>query len=234
MLKIRKQQKELIDDYGLAGEDLRQNLDEFIFFNYWFGGKHTLLKALNKVYRRYQTTVSTQELIIADLGCGAGDLLQATYQWAKIKKIPVKLTGIDVNAFIIAYAMNKFKVPACDYQVGNILTTKVPQEIDIACLNSVCHHFNNEELIRLLRQLKVDTKMVIIINDLRRNYIAYLAVKWLTRLFNFSNLTRNDAPLSVLKAFRKHELKKILNDAGIYSYQISRSWAFRWQIIIWC
>jgi hypothetical protein len=45
-------------------------------------------------------------------------------------------------------------------------------------------------------------------------------------------MVKYDAPLSVLRAFRKKELIGILQAAGITRYTLRWMWAFRWQIIV--
>jgi hypothetical protein len=46
-----------------------------------------------------------------------------------------------------------------------------------------------------------------------------------------SSMVKYDAPLSVLRAFRKKDLKEILTQAGIKKFSIQWKWAFRWQVV---
>jgi hypothetical protein len=43
-----------------------------------------------------------------------------------------------------------------------------------------------------------------------------------------------DAPLSVLRAFKKRELISVLAQAGVEKYSLKWKWAFRWQLVIEC
>jgi hypothetical protein len=72
----------------------------------------------------------------------------------------------------------------------------------------------------------------IVVNDLHRHWLAYHAIKILTRLFSKSAMVKYDAPLSVLRGFTRGELADILKKAGIVQYTLKWKWAFRWQIII--
>ncbi|HZK64528.1 MAG TPA: SAM-dependent methyltransferase, partial [Puia sp.] len=58
------------------------------------------------------------------------------------------------------------------------------------------------------------------------------AIRILTALFSRSYLVKNDAPLSVLRGFKKNDLVAILDKAGIRDYSIRWQWAFRWLIIV--
>jgi hypothetical protein len=81
-------------------------------------------------------------------------------------------------------------------------------------------------------QLKHQAQLAIIINDIHRHPLAYYSIKWLTYFFSRSYLVKNDAPLSVLRAFRRSELKNLFKAAGFLRYQLRWQWAFRWQAIL--
>jgi hypothetical protein len=72
--------------------------------------------------------------------------------------------------------------------------------------------------------------MGFIINDLQRNYFAYYGIKILTTILNGSSLVRNDAPLSVWRAFHKHELTTLLAEANISDFEVEWKWAFRYLV----
>jgi hypothetical protein len=42
---------------------------------------------------------------------------------------------------------------------------------------------------------------------------------------------KNDAPLSVLRGFKKREWRLLFRHAGIDHYELKWNWAFRWLII---
>jgi hypothetical protein len=55
----------------------------------------------------------------------------------------------------------------------------------------------------------------------------------LTQLFSKSPMVKHDSKVSVLRSFKRSELKKLLSLAGINNYTIKWMWAFRWQVIIY-
>ena len=157
-------------------------------------------------------------------------------QWAKSCQLTIQLTGIDANPFMINDANNKSRTAGnIEYINTNIFSPEFSQmQFDIITINSVCHHFKDASLITLFRQLASQARLAVIINELHRHWLSYYGIKWITRIFNFSYLTKHDAPLSVLRAFRKKELIDILKQSQLNSYQINWAWAFRWVAIIWC
>ena len=224
-----------MDDLSLSGEELQKNLDELEYTNNWFGSKKLLINALNEIYKKYSSDFKNKRIVIGDLGCGSGDLLMAINHWAKAKKVNVELIGFDANPYMIQYANKKYGSHSnIKYQVIDIFSHEFKEmQFDIITISSLCHHFSEKHLITLYKQLIMQARLAIIINDLHRHWISYYTIKYLSKFLKFSYLAKHDGSLSVWRAFRKQELVRLLNSAKITSYKIRWRWAFRWEIIIW-
>jgi 2-polyprenyl-3-methyl-5-hydroxy-6-metoxy-1,4-benzoquinol methylase len=148
----------------------------------------------------------------------------------------VLLTGIDANPHIVDYAKNHSgDFTNIKFEALNIFSKEfLSRNFDIAIATLFLHHFSDEELIQFFAALKEKAKVGIIVNDIHRHPLAYYFIKWLTSLFSKSRMVKYDAPLSVLRAFKRNELKIILEKAGIKNYELRWRWAFRWQLIIFC
>ena len=107
-----------------------------------------------------------------------------------------------------------------------------PSKPDIIFSSLFCHHFTEPELIQMLRWMRNNSRYGFFINDLHRHPFAYHSIRILTSLFSKSYLVKNDAPLSVLRGFKKKELEELLKKAGITDYSIKWKWAFRWLVIV--
>ncbi len=239
--KTRSYKKELMDDLNLASEDLKKNLDELEFINTTLGGYKVLTSALNSLYQENKITTNQNHqenqkfVTLADIGSGGGDTLREIAKWFDKKNIKAKLIGIDANDFMIHYAQNKSQnFPQISYEKLNVfdIDAKNENKYDWATMSLFCHHFTDEELISIFKNVLKLTSKGFIINDLHRNPIAYYSIYFLTRLFNGSYLVKNDAPLSVLRGFKKQELIVLLEKAGIKNYRIKWQWAFRFQVIV--
>lgn len=230
MFEKRATDAELMDDHTLASDQLHDNLIELEYFNRKFGSIKLLIQALNLIKRRF----SQDKIIIADFGCGGGDMLLAMNQWAVSKKIAVELYGFDVNPFMINFAKKQAHAfPHISFDTMDILAIPLTKKFDVICLNSICHHFSDEEMIALLKRVSQQANVAVIINDLHRHWLSYLFIKIFSYLRRFTDLVKHDAPLSILRAFRKEELHHLLEKAEIQNYQIRWVWPFRWKIIIW-
>jgi 2-polyprenyl-3-methyl-5-hydroxy-6-metoxy-1,4-benzoquinol methylase len=230
MLKQRSDKPELMDDLTLSGEELYRNLEELEVINTWLGGYKVVLDALERLLRDY----SGPPLRIADVGCGAGDTMRSMAKWARRKKIPLQLTGIDANDFMVQFARRRCGgFPEIRVEQHDVFADSFQQQhYDIIVCSLFCHHFTDEQLVRMFRQLYRQAGIAVIINDLHRHWFAYHSIKLLTRLFSDSYLVKNDAPLSVWRAFRREELEKLVQEAGVDMYSLRWMWAFRWQLLL--
>jgi len=229
----RSGEVEIMDDLTCSGEIVDQTLKELDFINKWLGGNPITLDGINHLLAN-SNVVPPHYLHIADIGCGSGDMLKQIAVILSNKNIPFKLTGIDANPNIIAYAEKNSRFNnAIAFQTDNIFQESFrSRSFDIVTATLFLHHFTKEELVGILRALNKMVKVGIVINDLHRHPLAYYSIRLLTRLFSKSDMVKFDAPLSVLRGFTKHEWQEILSAADIKTYSIKWKWAFRWQIII--
>jgi 2-polyprenyl-3-methyl-5-hydroxy-6-metoxy-1,4-benzoquinol methylase len=218
---------EIMDDLNCSGEVVHQTLRELEFINAWLGGNAVTLSGLDTLISDQHTT-----LTIADLGCGSGDVLRIIAR--RFFKNKLQLTGIDANPHIIAFARkNTHDAPLINYQTLNILFDEFrKQQYDVITATLFLHHFTTKQLVEIFSNLRKQAIVGIVVNDLHRHWLAYHAIKILTRLFSKSAMVKYDAPLSVLRGFTRGELADILKKAGIVQYTLKWKWAFRWQIII--
>ncbi len=233
MFEKRSYQAELIDELTLGGDVMAQTMRELKFINKWLGGNAVTTRGLDQLYKKFISRNHTKILRIADIGCGGGDMLILIAKWARKRKINVQLTGIDANDYTIDYAKkNTSQYPEISYQTLDVFSPQFRKlSFDIVTCTLFCHHFKDEQLIRLFSQLHKQTKIGVVINDLHRHWLAYHSIKYLTQWFSRSYLVKNDAKLSVLRAFSKEDILKIFSHTDYNSIQINWKWAFRWQVL---
>jgi 2-polyprenyl-3-methyl-5-hydroxy-6-metoxy-1,4-benzoquinol methylase len=227
MFSQRSYKKELLDADDIPKEDLFQNLKELDTINALLGGYNISFKALSKLLTKNKTYT------VVDIGSGGGDTLKRIYKWSKTQNYNLRLFGIDLKQTCINYSESnnpnsEIKFICDDYK--NIYKHLPKADIIHACL--FCHHLTNEEIIELI-QFAQANQSTLIINDLERNAVAYYSIKFLTKLFSKSYLVKNDAPLSVLRGFKKKEWETIIKASGAKNYSIIYKWAFRHEVIIY-
>ncbi len=223
---------EIMDDLDCKGEVVDQTLRELDFINQWLGGNAVTLNGLNKLLGEANPQ---KNISICDLGCGSGEMLRLIARQAKQKGRNVSLVGIDANTSITTFAEKHTREHEnIHFESLNIFSNEFQQrKFDVVLATLFFHHFDDTELITFFEQLKTQVSIGIVINDIHRHSLAYHSIRLFTKFFSKSSMVKYDAPLSVLRAFKKKELINILEKAGIKDYSLKWKWAFRWQIIVY-
>ncbi len=232
MLEQRSYQKELLDQDDIPFDDIRQNMKELDKVNSLLGGHKVSCKGAGMFLRRIIEL--KRPVHIAEIGCGGGDNLLALQKFFKKNNVACKFTGIDIKPECIAYAIKKNRAldatwVISDYRSVQWLGGNKP---DIIFSSLFCHHFTDPELIEQLRWMRANSYFGFFINDLHRHPVAYYSIKCLTTVFSRSYLVKNDAPISVMRGFKKEEWKNLLHKAGINRFKISSEWAFRYLVYV--
>jgi 2-polyprenyl-3-methyl-5-hydroxy-6-metoxy-1,4-benzoquinol methylase len=221
----RSTEIEIMDDLDCHGPVVDQTLRELEFINRWLGGNDVTLQGV-----RHLAEGATGSISIADLGCGGGDMLKLIADIGRRKGIPMQLTGIDANPNIIAFARNNCSdYPEIKFETVDIFSAEFQsRSYDIVTGTLFYHHFTSEQLTAFFSQLRRQVRIGFVFNDIHRHWLAYHSIHLLTRIFSKSSMVQYDAPLSVLRAFRKAELQAIFRHADV-PVTLRWKWAFRWQ-----
>lgn len=224
----RSYESELLDAPNIPKELLFKNLRELDIVNRTLGGHAITLSGIKKL-----VTDRNKTYHIIDIGCGGGDAMKQIALWARSKNYKVRLTGVDMNADCIDFMRTACKdFPEIDGIVMDYRDyLKTNAEVDIVHCSLFCHHLKDDELIELFQLMNKYARIGFVINDLQRHWFAYHSIKFLTRLLYGSSLVKNDAPLSVLRGFRKSELNGLLLKAGTNNFSVRWKWAFRYLIL---
>ena len=203
---------ELLDEPRHDARVLEQSLGHVAAVNRWLGGARALLQHAAPLFERGRTTR------VLDVGTGSADLPRKLVEWARAHDMPVAVTATDLHP-----QMREIASAACrDYPeiaIGEADALHLPfaeNAFDFATLSLTLHHFDEPDQITILRELaRVSTKAVIV-NELKRTRLNYVGAKLLGLTFWRGNpLTRHDGPLSVLRAFTRHELEQLCAAAGL-------------------
>jgi 2-polyprenyl-3-methyl-5-hydroxy-6-metoxy-1,4-benzoquinol methylase len=221
----RSYKKEFLDRDDIPFADIQQNMKELNFINTYLGGHSITIAGFKGLLN------SRKNISVCEIGCGGGDNLNAIYNCAKKDRIKIKFTGIDINPNCIAYAQKKIKIKGINFITSDYkLVAFSDDKPDIIFASLFCHHFTDEELIQMMKWMKANSKLGFFINDLHRHPIAYHFIKITSKIFSSSYLVKNDAPLSVLRGFKKQDWKNIFHQTGIANYTVQWKWAFRYLI----
>lgn len=229
--KYRTQETEIMDDFSLHGEELKVALDQIAQINQLLGGNNLTLHGIKRLLKKCNTS---QNITIADIGCGNGDMLRMLADFGKKNKLNFRLVGIDANAFTINYA----KTLSSEYSNIEFLCEDIfsadfkALKYDIVLCTLTLHHFTNEQILNIITTFNNNAEIGIIINDLHRSKLAYRLFQLICFIFNLNKMSREDGLVSILRGFKKNELEEFSKKLNFKNYTISWKWAFRYQWII--
>ena len=227
--KYRTDKEELMDDFSIGGDLLRDTLDKLENINRWLGGNKVTVNGLKTILKNHS---KNQEISIVDIGCGHGDILRDVAIFGRKNGFIFKLIGIDANPTAILYANQLSKeYPEISFQTEDVFSEEFQdRQFDVVLATLFLHHFKEEELVLFLQNTIKQTKFGIVVNDLHRHKIAYYLFMMLS-FFIKNNMIIEDGLTSVLRGFKRKELKQMAEELTVKT-QISWKWAFRFLCII--
>jgi SAM-dependent methyltransferase len=214
MFAERFLQPELLDH--AEPEEARRNLADLVRINRMFGGHAVIRRALARVVRNDQT------FSLLDIGAASGDSARV------IRKLypAASVTNVDSNRVNLGAApmpklvANAFQLPFR------------PDSFDYVLCSLFLHHFDDGQVIELLRSFYGLARRALVICDLERHVLPYLFLAASKPLFRWGRITVHDGLISVRASFRPRELLDLAAAAGVRNASI-RSYrpAFRLSMV---
>ena len=225
----RSNATEIMDDFSMKGELLRDTLDKLGKINKWLGGNHVTIDGVKQLLNNQD---KTKTYTILDLGCGHGDMLRLLADYGRSHGFKFNLIGIDANEDAVAYAQElSTDYSELSFQHLDIFSKEFKSlDFDIALSTLFLHHFKSDDIKRLLNELISKASIGIVVNDLHRSKLAYGLFKLLGLVIS-NDMIVQDGLTSILRAFKRKDLESYSNQLQLKS-QISWKWAFRFQWLI--
>ncbi|MCL6461260.1 Methyltransferase domain-containing protein [Flavobacterium micromati] len=227
----RTDKPEIMDDFEMEGELLRNALDKIAKINQLLGGNKLTLQGVQYLLKSFS---KTDEIVIVDVGCGNGDMLRNLADFALENKLNFRLIGIDANNFTVSHAKNlSSNYSNISYNCQDIFSESFRElNYDIVLCTLTLHHFKEEEINELLQIFYSNAAIGIVINDLQRSALAYRLFQGLCFVFQLNEMSREDGLTSILRGFKRNELESFSKKLKFNNYKIHWKWAFRYQWII--
>lgn len=230
--KYRTDSPEIMDDFTIEGDVLREALDKIASINRLLGGNNITLQGIEELLIPIP---KSKVITIVDIGCGNGDMLRVLDEFGKKKGYTFNLIGIDANDFTIKHAANLSKnYSNISYRCEDVFDEHFNQlKYDIVLCTLTLHHFKDIEIDTLLDIFYTNASIGIVINDLQRSSISYRLFQALCFVFCLNSMSREDGLTSILRGFKRGDLELFSKSLGFKNYSIKWKWAFRYQWIIW-
>jgi ubiquinone/menaquinone biosynthesis C-methylase UbiE len=202
----RANEEEIMDDLNQPEHDFAAAYRELEIINRRLGGVRAIERFLP----------GGSNLLILDVAAGACDVSEAILQ-----KRQDRIVVLDLNPRGLKLARKSWPL------VGDALD--LPFEdgtFDVVMASLFFHHLSDEACAKVLAQMWRVARRRVLVNDLHRSAVAYVAIRALAAMYSKSRMFRHDAPLSVLRAFKPKELLEIAKSAGVPA-RVHRSFPYR-------
>ena len=222
----RSDQTELLDEATLDPAELAENLRDIRRVNHLLGGTSTVLRHLPRLLA---AVPAKADVTVLDLATGSADIPLAIDRWAACRGRRVTIVASDVSDAILAEAGKQIaghpNITLARYDARQV--SLPDKQFDLVLCSLSLHHFPPDDTVQVLREMHRLARTGFILNDLRRSRLGYVAAWVAARLTTRNRLTRNDAPLSVRRAYTMPELAELLRRAGIDDASVSSHLWFR-------
>ena len=221
----RSLKKEMMDLPGNPAHLLEGDLKNLRTINRALGAYRGVLRCLETFRREKEITGFS----LLDVGTGSGDIPVAIVQWARRKRISVRVVALEPDRITAEVARRHTKsFPEILIVRGDGLRPPFsPFSFDFIFASQLLHHFSEREIVETLRTWAALARRGILLSDLIRHPLAYYGIRLLTALFTRNEMTRIDAPLSVRRAFTLAEWRELFQRAGIGEFTLSSFFPFR-------
>jgi ubiquinone/menaquinone biosynthesis C-methylase UbiE len=211
--KRRSYELEHIDTGNYTPEEYEGCISELQLVNRWMGDAHALKQTLLKDVEQNQL----QAFSVLDLGAGSGELLRVAATWAKSTNRRFKGVGLELNersAQAIREESTGF--PEIASVRGDALRLPFADgEFDYVMCSLFTHHFVDEQVVHILREMSRVARRRIFVIDLHRDPVPYFFYTTLGKLVLKNRLLRHDGALSILRSFKADELVRLGKAAGL-------------------
>jgi ubiquinone/menaquinone biosynthesis C-methylase UbiE len=206
LLDTRSPAHEFLDEEELDALELRKNLREMAMLNRLPGGIGDSVRAVERLLG------DQSEATVLDVGTGSGDFARRLR-----RRRHVEVIASDVRPEILEIAarnlagtnhVSLLKADARALPLGDA-------EVDIAHASLLIHHFDPDDAVTALAEMRRVSRLGVIINDLRRGPIAFAMTAAAVLALSRGAYTRHDGVLSARRAYTMSELDTLAAKAGL-------------------
>ncbi len=201
----RRRGVELLDDPGADDALATRSLRDVELANRFFGGTWAVLSALEPAWRGGQ-----REMTLLDIGTGAGDIPERARERAARRGVRLATVGLERTTAVAELA----RARGSRVCVGDALALPFrDNSFDLVTCSQVLHHFESPDDLTILREMARVARRLVVVADLRRSWAAAAGIWASSFALGFHPVSRHDGVLSVLRGYRRAELRALVAQA---------------------
>tara|TARA_Y100000589_G_scaffold312144_1_gene332203 strand:- start:1744 stop:2442 length:699 start_codon:yes stop_codon:yes gene_type:complete len=205
---------EMMDDPDLDDHHHREALAGLHRINIFSGVEKTIWPLIRNLFHGDSSSLS-----LLDIACGSGEIPIKLAQRASSLGFHLDLAGCDFSPLARQVALEKsntanlkMKYQSIDVRQGSLAAMG---QFDVVMCNLFLHHLEEHAAIHVLREASKITKRLLIVNDIRRDWINLILAKTVPRILTRSKVVHVDAVRSVRAAYSESEFRMLANNAGL-------------------
>ncbi len=166
---------------------------------------------------------------VLDVGAGSGELLRVIARRLREEKRSARLVGLELNARSAESIMEESAafLEIVSVRADALHLPFADDTFDYVICSLFTHHFKNEQVVAVLKELSRVARRRLFVIDLHRHPLAYFIYTTLGHLLLHNRLIREDGALSILRSFRPDELRQLAAQAQLTNIQVERRFPFR-------
>jgi hypothetical protein len=229
MMGSRVEQEELLDMGQGTAQDAAQNLAEMQRINDFLGGTRALTRHLLPRLLLHNGPVT-----VLDLGTGGAGLPLALTRWARRLNLPLRVMAVDWSARNLGISARAVRGrPEILLVQADAQRLPLPTgQVDYVISSLFMHHLSPEKLARVLEESFDLARVALIMSDLVRGWLPYLAYQLVQPVFARNYLTRHDGALSIRRAYTPEELNRLAIRAGLPGARVFTHFPWRMTLVV--
>ena len=168
-------------------------------------------------------------ITLLDIAAGGGDVPIALARAAGAHGLHIDLTLLDRSATALAHAGAAAAAAGVSCRTVKGDARALPDEsFDVISNSLFLHHLRSSaDMVALLSAMRSRARRMVLISDLRRGTLGWLAASIGCRVLSGSPIVHYDGPASVRAALTLAELRAVADRAGLGAARIRPCFPFR-------
>lgn len=221
---------EIMDQPDLKAEPHIKALRALARINYFSNSAGILWPNLAELAR----TMAPRVPRVLDVATGGGDIPIRLWRRARRAGLDLHLEGCDLRPVALEHARkcaSLADVPIRFFEYDALLGPTLTGYDAVMC-SLFLHHQDEDQAIALLRRMAEMAGQFVLVNDLERRWMGWLAAHVVSRVLTTSHVVHIDGPRSVAAAFTQSEALVLAERAGLDGARVDLRWPFRW-LLTW-
>ena len=201
----RRRGVEILDDPATDPAVRLRSIRDVARSNTLLGGTRAVLSVLATALREVGPRAT-----LLDVGTGLADIPRTARERASHLGVALSVFGADE-------AESLFRATTSSLDGGVCADARrlpfASASVDVVTCSQLLHHFADDEIPLVLRELDRVSRGWVIVSDLRRSWLAACGFWLVSWPLGFHRVTRHDGVVSVLRGFTAGELARHVYDA---------------------